>query len=108
MKHRVTFPSLTLICVFIIASCSNPTPSEHEYRYQNALDSLKLYQYTSYLQKEIAGNEKTRDLLELSYDDFKEKYQWNDAEMDEFSDMIQGHVRIAKTLDALNDVSPNE
>lgn len=90
--------------MLIILSCADPIPNEHEQRYLDAVDSLKLYQTTSYLQKEIIANEKTQDLLNLSYHDFKEKYNWNDEEMDVFSDIVQGHVRIAKTLDSFHPI----
>lgn len=100
LKTALSGIGLTLL----ILSCSEPIPNEHEQRYLDAVDSLKLYQTTSYLQKEIAANPKTQDLLDLSYADFKEKYNWNDEEMDVFSDIVQGHVSIAKTLESFHPV----
>lgn len=88
--------------LFSLFGCSEHIPNKHEQLYLNTVDSLELYQNAPYLQKEIAGNEKARDLLELDYEDFKEKYDWNDEEMDVFAKVIQGHVSIAKTLESFN------
>lgn len=101
---RMSIFIVPLLGSLLLSNCSESIPNEHEQRYLDAVDSLKLYQTTSYLQKEIAANEKTQDLLDLSYYDFKEKYNWNDQEMDVFSDIVQGHVRIAKTLDSFHPI----
>lgn len=97
-----------VFCICFITSCSQPTPTPHHQRYLDAADSLTLYQRSPYLQKELASNEKSRDLLEMSYNEFKEKYNWDDQEMDHFSNTIQGHIRIAKTLDTQNNIVETE
>ncbi|MDG1331474.1 MAG: hypothetical protein P8P74_04045 [Crocinitomicaceae bacterium] len=89
-----------LLFTLIISGCTEHVQNKHEQLYLNAADSLTLYQNAPYLQKELAGNEKARDLLELDYQDFKEKHSWNDKEMDVFAGIIQGHVRVAKTVDS--------
>ena len=93
---------IALLSLFLFTGCSEHIPDEHEQRYLDAADSLTLYQNAPYLQKELAGNQKARDLLTLNYVDFKEKYDWNDHEMEEFAEIIQGHVSIAKNLESFN------
>ncbi len=88
-----------LLFLLIVSSCSEHVPGKYEQLYIDAADSLELYQSAPYLQKELAGNEKARDLLKLDYKDFKEKHAWNDEEMEVFAGVIQGHVSIAKTLE---------
>jgi len=91
--------------LMLITGCSEHVPDKHEQLYLDTADSLRAYQSTSYLQKELAANEKARDLLEMEYEDFKAKHDWNDEEVEVFSDIILGHVRIAKVMESfdLND-----
>lgn len=105
-RVKRVIPSIGL--ALLMSSCSEHIPNKHEQRYLDAIDSLKMYRTAPYLEKELAANEKTRDLLELSYEDFKDKYDWNDEEMDVFSDIIQGHVQVAKLLDRVNNITEEE
>ena len=91
-----------LFCSLMVLSCSEHVPDKYEQLYINAGDSLKLYQSAPYLQKELAGNQKARDLLTLDYLEFKKKYDWNDLEMEELAEIIQGHVSIARNLQSFN------
>ena len=104
MKHMKLITKLfpLTLSVFLTLGCSEHVPDKHEQLYLDTVDSLKLYQNMPYLTKELVGNEKARDLLELDYIEFKEKHDWNDKEMEVFVDIIQGHVRIAKTLESFN------
>lgn len=107
MKHmKFTVSLLTIVLsLLLVQGCSEHVPDKHEQLYLDTVDSLKLYQNMPYLTKELAGNEKARDLLELDYIEFKEKHDWNDKEMEVFADIIQGHVNIAKTLSSFNSLS---
>lgn len=84
------------------ASCSEHIPTKSEQFYLDAADSLKLYHNFTYLKKQLASSEKTRDLLKMDYVDFKQKHNWNDDEMEVFANVIQGHVSIAKTINEKN------
>lgn len=86
----------------LILSCAEHVPSKNEQLYLDAADSLKRYQNVPYIQKEIASHETTSDLLKLDYEDFKEKHDWKNEEVEVFAEIIQGHVSIAKTLEAFN------
>lgn len=86
----------------MLSNCSEHIPSKNEQLYLDAADSLRLYKDVPYMKKEIAGHETTRDLLKMDYEDFKEKHDWNDEEIEVFVDIIQGHVSIAKLTDSYN------
>lgn len=86
----------------MMLSCSEHIPNKHEQLYLDTGDCLKIYQDMPYLKKELAGNEKARDVLALDYADFKEKHNWDDDEMEVFASIIQGHVSISKTLNSFN------
>ncbi|MFK7783613.1 MAG: hypothetical protein AB8B56_00785 [Crocinitomicaceae bacterium] len=91
-----------LFSLLMFSSCSEHIPSKNEQAYLDTVDSLRLYQSAPYLQRELAGNEKARDLLKLEYADFKEKHDWNNEEIEVFVDIIQGHINIAKLTDSYN------
>ena len=101
MKYLIKLFSISFL-ILLMSSCSEHIPSKEEQAYINTADSLKHYQNITYLQKQLISNEKARDLMELDYEEFKEKHHWNDEEMDVFYDIIKGHLSIAKMLDSFN------
>lgn len=91
----------SLITLLIFFSCSEHIPSEHEQAYLDTADSLSLYENVPYMEKELISNEKARDYLKLDYEEFKEKHEMTDAEMDVLSEIMQGHVDIARMLNSI-------
>ena len=61
--------------LLMMSSCSEHVPTKNEQLFLDAADSLRIYQTAPYLQLELAGNQKARDLLEMDYEDFKEKHE---------------------------------
>jgi hypothetical protein len=93
---------LGLFLSWLMMGCSEQVPSKSEQAYLDTADSLRAYQSAPYLQKELAANEKARDLLKLDFENFKEKYDWNDDEVEVFTEIILGHVRIAKMMESFD------
>ena len=98
---QVIHPRMLIIAaISVMSSCSERVPSQNERLYLDAADSLKIYQTAPYLQRELAGNQKARDLLEMDYEDFKEKHELNDEEVQVFIEIVYGHISVAKLADS--------
>jgi hypothetical protein len=91
-----------LFSLLMMSSCSEHVPTKNEQLFLDAADSLRIYQTAPYLQRELAGNQKARDLLEMDYDDFKKKHGWNDEEVQAFIEIMYGHISVAKLTDSYN------
>ena len=92
--------STFLFSLLMMSSCSEHVPTKNEQLFLDAADSLRIYQTAPYLQRELAGNQKARDLLEMDYEDFKEKHEWNDEEVQAFIEIMYGHISVSKLADS--------
>jgi hypothetical protein len=101
MKFSIYFLSL-LLCSFLVLACSDHIPNEHEQYYLDTADSLSLYKDVTYMKKQLEVNEKARDYMSIGFDEFKEKYDMIDDEMNVLSDLMQGHVDLARMLNSMN------
>ena len=92
--------NIILFPLLMMSSCTEHALTKNEQFFRDAADSLRMYQTAPYLQRELAGNQKARDLIEMNYQDFKKKHDWNDEEVKEFIEIMYGHISVAKLADS--------
>ena len=90
-----------LLGTLLLFGCSERIPNKYEQLYLDTTDSLRLYKDVNYLKKEFESSEKARDYLTLDFEEFKEKHDLTDEEMEILSKIMQGHVDIARLLNSM-------
>jgi len=94
---------LGLFLSLLILGCSESRPNKQEQRYLDTADSLKRYADLPDVKAQLDTSEMIKDIVELSFDEFKNKYDVDDNGVDVFSLSVLTTIEIAKTFQSIEE-----